>query len=64
MVKKSKFQDELKKLSLFQNHWKNIQILKKLFPPKDLAVMKKNNQEPDFNLWRFFIKSKSSISTI
>lgn len=41
MVKKSEFQDELKKLSLFQNHWKNIQIFKKLFLPKDLEVMKK-----------------------
>ena len=64
MAKKSEIQDKLEKLKSILELLEKYPDFKKLFPPKDLAVMKKNNQEPDFNLWRFFIKSKSSISTI
>ena len=41
MVKKSEFQDELKKFESILESLEEYQIFKKLFLPKDLEVMKK-----------------------
>lgn len=50
MVKKSKFQDKLEKFKSILELLEKYPDFKKLFPPKDLAVMKK------------IIKNQTSIS--